>query len=222
MGYGQFCPIAKSMELLGERWTVLILREVLMDSRRFNRLQRGLGTISPALLSKRLGDLEENGLIVKRKIQGQRGFEYFPTPSAEALLPVLMALGEWGMQWAKENLTDDDYDVDLLMLYLERSVVTDKLVGSNTIIQFEFTDLSQQKNWWLVIEGDRIDVCVKDPGKDVDVYFTTTVRTMTDVWLGHDTYTRAIRDADLVVVGPKNLTNNVSAWLRNSDFQISL
>ena len=73
-----------------------------------------------------------------------------------------------------------------------------------------------------MIEGDRIDVCVKDPGKDVDVYFTTTVRTMTDVWLGHDTYTRAIRDADLVVVGPKSLTNNVSSWLRNSDFQISL
>ena len=90
MGYGQFCPIAKSMEILGDKWTILILREILMGGRRFNKLQRGLGTISPALLTKRLGSLEEYGLIVKRKIQGRRGFEYFPTQSAEELLPVLL------------------------------------------------------------------------------------------------------------------------------------
>lgn len=221
MGYGQFCPIAKSLEILGDRWTMLILREILMDGRRFNKLQRGLGTISPALLTKRLGTLEEDGLIVKRKISGQRGFEYFPTKSAEEFQPVLMALGDWGMKWAKDNLTDDDYDVDLLMLYLERSIVTERLPGSQTIIQFEFTDLRQHRNWWLVVKGDQIDVCVKDPGLDVDVYFTTTVLTMTDVWLGHDTWRRAMRDEDLIVVGPKSLTRNVTSWLRNSEFQLA-
>ncbi len=219
MGYGQFCPIAKAIEIIGERWTILILRELLMGARRFNKLQRGLGTISPALLTKRLGSLEEYGLIVKRKIQGRRGFEYFPTHSAEELLPVLLSIGDWGMKWAKENLVDDDYDVDLLMLYLERSVVTEKLPGRETIIQFVFTDLKQQRNWWLVINGNTVDVCVRDPGKDVDVYFTTTVRTMTDVWLGHDTYRRAMRNGELKIVGPTSLTRNLSVWLRMSDFQ---
>ena len=219
MGYGQFCPIAKAVEIIGERWSILILRELLMGARRFNKLQRGLGTISPALLTKRLGSLEEHGLIVKRKIQGRRGFEYFPTQSAEELLPVLLSIGDWGMKWTKENLTDDDYDVNLLMLYLERSVIPEKLPGKETIIKFVFTDLKQQRNWWLVINGNNVDVCVRDPGKDVDVYFTTTVRAMTDVWLGHETYRRAMREGSLKIVGPTGLTRNVSSWLRNSEFQ---
>ena len=219
MGYGQFCPIAKAVEIIGERWSILILREILMGGRRFNKLQRGLGTISPALLTKRLGELEKNGLIVRRKIQGRRGYEYFPTQSAEELMPVLLSIGDWGMKWARENLTDDDYDVDLLMLYLERSVITEKLPGKETIIQFVFTDLKQHRNWWLVINGNQVDVCVRDPGKDVDLYFTTTVRSMTDVWLGHETYRRAMREGGLKIVGPTSLTRNVSSWLRNSEFQ---
>lgn len=158
-------------------------------------------------------------MIAKRKIQGQRGFEYFPTQSAEAFLPVLLSIGEWGMKWAKENLTDDDYDVDLLMLYLERSIITEKLPGKGTIIQFIFTDLKQHQNWWLVINGNHVDVCVRDPGKDVDVYFTTTVRTMTEVWLGRESYRSAMRGEDLKIVGPTSLTRNVSSWLRNSEFQ---
>src|SRR5947209_10852664 len=118
MRYGQFCPIAKATEILGERWTILIVRELLMGGRRFNELQRGLGDISPALLSARLKSFEEQGLVVRRQISGQRGFEYFPTRACEHLKPVIMALGEWGLCWARHNLTDDDFDVELLMLYL--------------------------------------------------------------------------------------------------------
>lgn len=219
MRYGQFCPIAKSMEIIGERWTVLILREILMGGCRFNGIQRGLGTISPALLSKRLESLETHGLVARRKIAGQRGYEYFPTKSAKELQPILMAIGNWGMKWAKDNLIEDDYDIDLLMLYLERSIIVENLPGRDTLIRFEFADLKQHKYWWLVVKDNLVDVCVKDPGRDVDVYFSSTVRTMTDAWLGHVSWRRVIRDGDLVIIGPRSLTRNVTSWLANSDFE---
>jgi DNA-binding HxlR family transcriptional regulator len=97
MKYNQFCPISKAAEILGERWTILILREILMGGRRFNELQRGLGDISPALLTSRLKSLENRGIVMRRKVQGQRIYEYFPTPACEALMPVLFSLGEWGL-----------------------------------------------------------------------------------------------------------------------------
>src|SRR6185369_14719691 len=97
MNYGRFSPIAKATEVLGERWTMLILRELLMGGRRFNELQRGLGDISPTLLASRLKTLEEQAIVARRRISGQRGHEYFPTTACEALLPVLMTVGEWGL-----------------------------------------------------------------------------------------------------------------------------
>ena len=214
MQYGQFCPIAKATEILGEKWTILIVRELLMGGRRFTELQRGLGVISPTILTARLKALEDHGLAAKRRIPGQRGHEYFPTESCQELLPIIMALGEW----AKSNLSDDDYDVELLMLYLERSVLPEKLPGRETVIRFEFTDLKQHRDWWLVIADTRVDVCVKDPGRDVDVFFTTDVRTMTEVWLGRETYRAAVKSGALTIVGPAALTRNVRSWLRNSEW----
>ena len=93
MQYGQFCPIAKANEILGEKWTILIVRELLMGASRFGELQRGLGLISPALLTSRLKALEEQGLIVKRKAAGQKGFEYHATQACKDLMPVLVATG---------------------------------------------------------------------------------------------------------------------------------
>ena len=122
MKYGQFCPIAKATEILGEKWTIIILREILMGGCRFNTLQRGLGGISPALLTSRLKSLEEQGMVVRRKVSGQKGYEYYPTEACQALLPVLISMGEWGLIWARHNVLDEDFDVDFLIFYLERSV----------------------------------------------------------------------------------------------------
>ena len=218
MKYGQFCPIAKATELLGEKWTLLIIRELLMGSSRFNELQRGLSMISPALLSRRLVSLEETGLLYKRKISGQRGYEYFPSEPTEELLPILLSLGDWGMRWAKNNLTDEDYDVDFLMLYLRRSIVPEKLPGRQAVIKFKFLDIDDNPNWWLLVSGADIDICVKDPGKDVDVYFTSTVETLSQVWLGHKTYKETIAREEMLVVGPKVLTRNITPWLTCSPF----
>lgn len=218
MKYGQFCPIAKATEILGEKWTFLITRELLMGARRFNEMQRGLGLISPALLTSRLKSLEDEGLIVRRKIQGQKGYEYFPTEACEKLLPVLKALGEWGLCWARHNLSDDDFDADFLMFYLERSVDPAKLLGDESILQFHFSDFPSQANWWLLVRGERVDLCLKDPGKDVDVYISSTVRVMADVWMGERTYKSAMESGELTVQGPAALTRNIKSWLRPSIF----
>lgn len=213
MKYSQFCPIAKASEVLGDRWTLLVAREILMGASRFSELQRGLGSISTAVLTDRLKSMDDNGLIVRRKISGRRGFEYFPTPACKELLPIIVSLGGWGMRWAKENLVDEDYDVELLMLYLERSVVREMLPGPQTILQFEFSDLKTMRRWWLVVNEHNVEVCEKNPGYDIDVYFTSTVRVMTDVWLGHRTYKDAIRADELTIVGDRSLTKTVSKWL---------
>lgn len=213
MKYSQFCPIAKAAEVLGDRWTFLVAREILMGASRFSELQRGLGSISTAVLTERLKSMAENGLIVRRKLTGKRGFEYFPTPACKELLPIIVSLGEWGMRWAKDNLVDEDYDVELLMLYLERSIARDMLPGPQTILQFEFSDLKTMRLWWLVVTENHIEVCEKNPGYDIDVYFNSTVRTMTDVWLGHRTYRDAIRSDELTIVGENALTKTVSKWL---------
>jgi DNA-binding HxlR family transcriptional regulator len=221
MKYGQFCPISKASEIIGERWSILIIRELLMGGRRFSELQRGLSQISPALLTSRLKGLEERGLVEKRKLDGRKSYGYFPTEACEQLRPIVFALGEWGLNWARINLMDDEYDPALLMLYLERSVDPRELPNDSTVIRFEFTDLGKQRTWWLVVEGDAVDICTEDPGKEIDVYVTTTLRTMTDVWMGDRSYRGAKRSGQFAIQGPRALTRNISTWLRPSIFAAS-
>jgi len=218
MQYGQFCPIAKATEILGEKWTFLILRELVVGARRFSELQRGLGDISPALLTARLKSLEEQGIIARRKVPGQRTYEYWPTQACNEIAPVLVALGQWGLQYARTNMLDADLDVELLMLYLERSVDPDKLIGDQNIIQFSFKDLARQRDWWLLVQDRKVDLCITDPGKEVDVYFHCTVRTMHDLWMGDRSYQDAIRAGDLIVEGEPVLVRSISTWLRPSMF----
>ncbi|MGA7280107.1 MAG: helix-turn-helix domain-containing protein [Desulfocapsaceae bacterium] len=218
MEYGQFCPIAKATEIIGEKWSLLVIRELLMGGRRFNELQRGLSLISPTMLSRRLNSLAENGLVIKKKIPGQKGFEYFPTKSCQELLPIIRRIGYWGLRWAKENLTEKDYDIELLMLYLKRSFVQNQLIGTETVIRFKFTDIEQYPDWWLVVTVDDTDLCVKDPGKDVDVYFTTNVKTMTDIWMGNTTYRKARKEGNLKIIGDRNIMRHISTWTANNMF----
>ncbi len=218
MDYGQFCPIAKATEIIGEKWTLLVVRELLMGGTRFSELQRGLSLMSPTMLTKRLNMLEEYGLILKKKISNQKGYEYFPTKSCSELLPIIKTLGDWGMRWARSNLTEKDYDVELLMLYLKRSINPKNLIGNETVIRYKFTDIKDYSNWWMVVKGNDVDLCVKDPGKDIDVYFTTTVKTMAGIWMGDTTYKKAIAGDELKLVGPKALTKDVSRWMEVSVF----
>lgn len=218
MKYGQFCPVAKAMELLGEKWSLLILRELHMGATRFNELQRGLTLISPTMLTKRLNELSDAELILRKKIPGQRGYEYFLTQSGEETLPILKIVGEWGMRWARGDLRDTDFDVELLMTYLQRSIKTENLPGDNAVIQFKFTDLKTLKYWWLLVKGCNVDICLENPGKEVDIYITTDLRTMVACWMGDESYKTAIADKRLVLVGPSALTRNIQHWISDSIF----
>jgi DNA-binding HxlR family transcriptional regulator/putative sterol carrier protein len=216
MEFGQFCPIAKATEIVGEKWTVLSSREALMGSTRYSEFQRGLSLISPTMLAKRLDSLVTHGLLMKKKIPAQKGYEYFPTKSCKELLPIIRSLGDWGMRWARSNLTEKDYDVELLMLYLQRSIVPENLPGEQSVIRFKFTDIQDLSEWWLLVTGGQVDVCIKDPGKEVDVHFTSSVKTMADIWMGDTTYRAAKASGALKIVGHSTLMRNITAWMNLS------
>jgi DNA-binding HxlR family transcriptional regulator len=216
MEYKQFCPVSKASELLGDKWTILILREALMGAKRFKEFERGLGRISPTMLTKRLNELVSNGLMISKKIPGQKGHEYFLTQAGKDVNPLIRQLGDWGMRWARGQMENSELDVELLMLYLQRSVKTDKLAGNETIVQFNFTDLKKLGKWWLVVHHNDVDICIEDPGKEVDVWFVTDLRTMIEVWMGDITYKKAIREKRLKLIGPPALTGNVTNWMANS------
>ena len=218
MEYGQFCPVAKAMDLLGERWTLLILRELHMGATRFNKLQRGLSLISPTVLTKRLNELAAAELILRKKIPGQRGNEYFLTQAGKETLPLLKIVGEWGMRWARGDIRESELDVELLMLYLQRSINTANLPGDHAVIRFKFTDLKKLSNWWLLVKGCNVDVCLEDPGKDVDIYLTTDLRTMVNCWMGDESHKAAIADNRTELVGPSALTRNIQHWISDSMF----
>ncbi len=220
MEFGQFCPIAKATEIIGEKWMILILREILMGSTRFNELQRGLAMISPALLSKRLTSAVDYGLLMKKKLPGQKGYEYLPTNASKELLPIFIELGNWGMRWTRDHLSDNDFDVNFLILYLQRSIQPEKLPGRETVIRFCFTDLERQPNWWILVQNDEVDVCTMDPGREVDVYFTCSVKCMSDIWMGETSYRKEIANDNLKLVGQRELTKNVSKWMSNCMFAL--
>jgi DNA-binding HxlR family transcriptional regulator len=220
MEFGQFCPIAKATEIIGEKWMILILREVLMGSTRFNELQRGLSMISPAVLSKRLSSAVDYGLILKKKLPGQKGYEYLPTKATKELLPIFIELGNWGMRWTREHLTENDFDVEFLLLYLQRSIQPENLPGKETTIRFSFTDLEHQPNWWILVRNDEVDVCTIDPGREVDIYFTCSAKCMSDIWMGETSYKKEIANKNLKLVGPRVLTRNVTDWMSNCMFAL--
>ncbi len=219
MNYGQFCPVSKAAEMLGDKWTLLIVRELLMGGSRFNTLQRGLSSISPTMLTKRLNELTACGIVMKKKIPGQKGYEYFLTECGQELYPMVEQMGIWGMRWAREGMPDSDLDVELLMLYLERSIIPEKLIGNETVVRFRFTDLEEFGDWWLVVKDNEVDACIQDPGKDVDVYFTTDLRTMISAWMGDTTYKKAIAENKLKLVGHSALTKNISSWIQGATFE---
>jgi DNA-binding HxlR family transcriptional regulator len=160
--YGQFCPVAKAMELLDERWTMLVIRELLCGSRHFNELRRGVPRMSPTLLTARLRTLERAG-VVDRYPDGKQ-VTYRLTPAGEQLRPIVEALGQWGLRWVPE-LGEEDLDPHLLMWDLHRNVDLTAVPPGRTVLHFCFTDVApEERNWWLVITADGVDVCSFDPG----------------------------------------------------------
>lgn len=211
-GYGQFCPVAKATELVGEKWTLLVLRELLLGTTRFNDFQRALSRMSPTLLVKRLRRLEQSGIIIRRKISGQRGYEYRLTAAGKELAPLIETLAVWGMRWARNQLTDDELDVEFLMRELQRRLKTGYLPDGQTVICVTFDELTRHKTWWLVVEGEKIDLCTEDPGKEVDLYLNSNVRTLVEVWSGDLDVRTALRNKSIRAHGLRHLIQTMPDW----------
>jgi len=211
--YGQFCPVAKASDIIGERWTVLILRELLLGTTRYNEFLHGLSRISPTLLSKRLKALEEKGLIVRKRPPGQKSHEYYLTACGRELEPLIEHLAVWGMRWARGQLADSELDVEFLMVDLQRRLQTDRLPDGETVLCFTFNELEAFKTWWMVVCGKEVDLCTENPGKEVDLYINSGVRDMVKVWRGDLTLRKALREKLVRTQGNTHLIRSMPDWL---------
>jgi DNA-binding HxlR family transcriptional regulator len=220
-GYNQFCPVAMAAEVLGTRWTLVLLRELVVGSCRFNELRRGVPRMSPALLSKRLKDLETAGIVTRHPVKGEPGaFEYQLTDAGRELKPVIEAIGCWGQRWVETGASLDNLDPNLLMWDMRRNIDPTPMPDRRVIIQVIFNDLKKtQQNWWLVVEpGQEVDLCSVDPGFDVDLYLSTDLRTMTEIWMGYTTIALAKQQSRLVPTGSRKLEADMGTWLKLSPF----
>lgn len=223
-GYGQFCPVSRAAEILAERWTPLVVRELLCGSIRFNDLQRGVPRMSPALLTRRLRELEHAGIIERRAAGRGAGSEYHLTAAGEELRPVIEAMGLWAQRWMRDDLVADrNLDPDLLMWDIRRCVATRRPPAAGRIVvQFRFAGMpSSRRHYWLVVDGGEPDLCVRDPGFEVDLLVSCTVRSLTAIWLGHLPIAAALADGRLALDGPPRLANRFVAWFGGSIFAAS-
>jgi DNA-binding HxlR family transcriptional regulator len=220
-GYNQFCPVAMAAEILGSRWTLVLLRELLAGSTRFNELRRGVPRMSPALLSKRLKDLETAGIVTRSQVTGAPDlFEYRLTDAGRDLKPVIEAVGTWGQRWIETEASLENLDPNLLMWDIRRNIDPAPMPARRNTIQMIFNDLqAAQRNWWLIVQpGQDVDLCSVDPGFDVDLYLSTDLRTMTEIWMGYTAIARAKEQGRLVITGNRQLEADVGSWLSLSPF----
>lgn len=208
--YYQFCPVAKAMELLDERWTLLVIRELLFGSEHFNDLRRGVPRMSPTLLSKRLDRLVRAGLAERRCDDG--GVRYLPTAACRELLPVVQALSVWGVRWIGE-IGDEDLDPKLLLWDMRRHVVGTAVPQGRTVLQFDFDDVAvDRRHWWLIVTPESADLCDADPGFEIGVRVSARLRSLTAVWRGDVDWKDALRAGEVSFTGPSTLCRAVPQW----------
>jgi DNA-binding HxlR family transcriptional regulator len=218
--YKQFCPVAMAAEILCTRWTVVLLRELVAGSARFNELRRGVPRMSPALLSQRLKELEVAG-IVTRKSGSERGvFEYQLTAAGRELGPIVEAFGIWGQRRIESHLSLQHLDVQLLMWDMRRNLNTTPMPQKRSVVQFSYPELpAVQRSWWLIVDPtESVDLCSIDPGFDVDLYVSVDLRSMTAIWMGLDTVRAAIANRRMILTGNRQLATAMQTWLGLSPF----
>ncbi len=218
-GYGQFCPVAMAAEVLCSRWTVLVLRELLAGSTRFNELRRGVPRMSPALLSKRLRDLEAVGVLTRSVDARSENPLYTLTEAGQDLYPVVIAMGGWGQRWLETQLSLKNLDPSLLMWDMRRNLDPTPLPTRRVTIEFLYPDVRPaQRRWWLVVADAEVDLCSVDPGFDVDLYVSSDLRTMTAIWMGLTTVSRAVAERKLTLTGQREVSSCMQRWLGLSPF----
>ena len=219
-GYGQFCPVAMAAEIVCTRWTALLLRELLCGNRRFNDLRKGVPRMSPTLLSKRLKELEDTGIVCQVKDPATGTSEYRLTPAGEDLRPIIMELGSWGQRWIDSKLSLRNLDPTLLMWDMRRWINPEPLPKRRVTIRFTYPELNDsRRDWWLVVEpSGETDLCQVDPGHDVDLFVTASLHAMTAIWMGVATVAAEIEAGNVSIDGDRALARTMQQWLGLSPF----
>jgi DNA-binding HxlR family transcriptional regulator len=221
-GYGQFCPVAVAAEIFAERWTPLILRELFCGSHRFNDIRRGMPLISRSLLAQRLRELEDGGVIESRPLAGARGREYRLTRAGEEFRDLVDGLGAWGQRWAIGQFDPDHLDVSVLMWNVRRGIDLDRLPPGRTVVRFDLRGAAAHckgmRTWWLVLQRPEVDLCLKDPGFDVDLVLSAEAAALARVWMGEMTFGQALRSGRVRLDGPRALVQAFPGWLLLSHY----
>ena len=216
--YGSFCPIAKAAEILTERWTVLVLRDMLQGSGAFTDLRRGVPMMSPTLLSKRLQTLEAANLIVREASPGGGHWQYRPTKAAEELQPIIEAIGHWGQRWVRSQLTRDELDPGSLMWFMHRHFALDRLPADSMVLYVEITDVKKLANWWFLLDRERVELCWGDPCRSVDISLFADLLTLTQIFMGDLSLAQARALDKLEVQGSTLLVRSLPGWFPRSKF----
>jgi DNA-binding HxlR family transcriptional regulator len=219
--YGQFCTVARGAEVFGERWTPLVIRELLCGSRRFNDIRRGVPRMSQTLLAKRLRKLEEVGVVERGR--GAGGWEYRLTKAGEELRPIVIGMGHWGARWIGSRLKKEQLDAGLLMWDIRRFARVEEFPGARrTVIHFNFRDArAGERVWWLVVENGSADLCRDDPGHELDAIVESNVRALTEIWTGDSDPKTEISAGHLRVTGGGREGASLWRWLGRSTFALS-
>ena len=213
--YGQICPLAQAAQVLCERWTLLVVRELVAGSTRFNEIKKGVPLMSPSLLSSRLKQLVAAGVV--EKSGGKASHIYSLSPAGLELRPIVELLGAWGHRWAPSKLNKIDLDAGLLMWDMRRTVDPAIFPKRRIVVQFEYSDAPKAaRDWWLVAEKGAIDLCLNDQGFDVDIMIKSSLKAMTEVWVCQKRFRDAVKNGDIKVTGDSKLINKLQDWLRSS------
>jgi DNA-binding HxlR family transcriptional regulator len=217
--YGQFCPVAMAAEIVCTRWTALLLRELIAGSTRFNELRRGVPRMSPALLSKRLKELQQAGVIERKRGPDGEEAEYRLTPAGMDLREVVWSLGIWGQRWIEAQVSLKNLDPSLLMWDMRRNLDPTPLPPRRSVIHFQYPELpAPRRNWWLIVDKDGADLCSVDPGHDIDLYVVSDLRTMTAIWMGVASVEGELDAGRLLLTGDVVLQRSMQRWLGLSPF----
>lgn len=210
--YRQYCPVARASEIVADRWTPLILRELVLGSHRFNDIERGLPGISRSLLAARLRDLEDSGVVERLPRAQSKVAEYHLTDAGRDLKVVIEALGAWGVRWAFGDPRPEELDAGLLVWKIHQRINRELLPETRTVVEFDFTG-ENGRRVWLLLERREVSVCVTPPGFDSDLIVRANLAFFYGVWFGQVEYEAAIRCGSVVVEGVPALAKQLPRWL---------
>lgn len=215
---GSLCPAAKAADIIGDRWVLLLLRELMTGASRYKDFQNALPRISPTVLSNRLKQMEANGLLIKKSAPGEKATEYLLTKCGRELAPVLDRMTKWGLRWARRRIAEEDLDAGCFMWDFHRTLKTDELPDGETVFSVNLTDIKDHSKWWLIVQAGTVDLCTEDPGKEVDLYLAGELPGFVEVWMGDVSAQQAIQNDIILVTGSQHLTKTANAWFPQSGY----